>query len=132
MRHGFDPAETLDLVDRHGVTNVHLVPTQFVRLLRVDQDRRERFDGIEPEGRVHGAAPCPPDVKRRMIDWWGPVLTEYYGGTEGAIISLISSEEWLERPTSVGRPVPIVQVRILDEEGEAGRPVRRVRSTSAA
>ncbi|MEE2777328.1 MAG: AMP-binding protein [Acidobacteriota bacterium] len=122
MRHGFDPEESLRLIDEHSVTNVHLVPTQFVRLLRVAEETRVAFDGSSLKVVWHGAAPCPPDVKRRMIDWWGPVLTEYYGGTEGAIISLISSQEWLERPTSVGRPVPIVEVSILDENGEPCPP----------
>jgi long-chain acyl-CoA synthetase len=119
MRHRFDPAETLRLIDQHRVTNVHLVPTQFVRLLRLDDGTRASFDGSSLKIVWHGAAPCPPEVKRRMIDWWGPVITEYYGGTEGAIVSLISSSEWLERPASVGKPVPVAEVSVLDEKGEA-------------
>ena len=66
----------------------------------------------------HGAAPCPPAVKRRMIEWWGPIVTEYYGGTEGAIVTLISAAEWLERPSSVGRPVPSVELTVVGEDGE--------------
>ncbi len=120
MRHTFQPSEVLELIDRYGVTNVHLVPTQFVRLLKVDEAHREAFDGSTLQVVWHGAAPCPPDVKRRMIEWWGPIITEYYGGTEGAIVSLISAEEWLERPGSVGRPVATMEVLVVDEQG---RPV---------
>jgi len=65
----------------------------------------------------HGAAPCPPEVKRRMIEWWGPKLVEYYGGTEGAMLATISAEEWLEHPTSVGKPWPIVEVLVLRDDG---------------
>ena len=118
MRHKFDAAETLGLIDRHQVTNVHLVPTQFVRLLRLADDQRAAFDGSSLQRVLHGAAPCPPEVKRRMIDWWGPIVSEYYGGTEGAVISVIDSEQWLERPTSVGRPLPMVEVRVLDPDGK--------------
>jgi long-chain acyl-CoA synthetase len=125
MRHKFDAAETLELIDRHGVTNVHLVPTQFIRMLRLAPEVREAFSGASLKAVWHGGAPCPEGVKREMIGWWGPVVTEYYGGTEGAIVSLISAEEWLERPHSVGRPVGTVEVRVVDEEGRrcpAGQP----------
>ncbi|MEM9404797.1 MAG: AMP-binding protein [Acidobacteriota bacterium] len=122
LRHRFDAVETLDLIDRHKVTNVHLVPTQFVRLLRVEESVRVRFDGSTLIQVLHGAAPCAPSVKRQMIDWWGPVISEYYGGTEGGVISVISAREWLERPTSVGRPSPTVEVKILDEDGKICEP----------
>ncbi len=72
MRHRFDAAETLEVIDRYRVTNVHLVPTQFVRLLRLEEAQRASFDGSSLQRVLHGAAPCPPEVKRRMIDWWGP------------------------------------------------------------
>jgi long-chain acyl-CoA synthetase len=117
MRHKFDPAETLELIDAHQITNVHLVPTQFIRMLKLPQATRDAFDGSSLRITWHGAAPCPPDVKRRMIEWWGPIVTEYYGGTEGAIVSLISAEEWLAHPTSVGKPVPTVDVLVVDDEG---------------
>jgi long-chain acyl-CoA synthetase len=118
MRHRFDPAETLELIDRYSVTNVHLVPTQFIRLLKLEDATRESFDGSSLVKVWHGAAPCSPDVKRRMIDWFGPIITEYYGGTEGAIVSLIDADEWLERPTSVGKPVATVDVLVVSEQGE--------------
>ncbi|MBX3707843.1 MAG: AMP-binding protein [Pseudomonadales bacterium] len=117
MRHRFDPAETLALIDTHAVTNIHLVPTQFHRLLRLPDEARARFSGSSLEVVWHGAAPCPPEVKRRMIDWWGPVICEYYGSTEGSIVSTVSAAEWLERPGTVGKPTPLVQVTIRDDAG---------------
>jgi long-chain acyl-CoA synthetase len=117
MRHGFDAEETLDLIDDHEITNIHLVPTQFVRLLRVDEERRERFDGSSLQAVWHGAAPCSPDTKRAMIAWWGEKISEYYGSTESAIISTISAAEWLERPGSLGQPLPNLEVRVVKEDG---------------
>jgi long-chain acyl-CoA synthetase len=118
MQHRYDSAEVLDLVDRHGVTNVHLVPTQMKRLLDLPDDVRARFDGSSLVTVWHGAAPCPPLVKRRFIEWWGPKITEYYGSTEGSIISTITSAEWLERGGSVGRPLDTVEVIVVGDAGE--------------
>ena len=118
FQHRFDAAGVLDLVDAHGVTNVHLVPTQISRLLDLPEDVRAGFDGSTLRSVLHGAAPCPPSVKRAAIEWWGPVVTEYYGGTEGGFLAVIDADEWLERPGSVGRPLPIVEVRIVGDEGE--------------
>jgi len=98
-------------------TNLHLVPTQMSRLLDLPDERREAFDGGSLRSVLHGAAPCPPSVKRAVIEWWGPVVTEYYGGTEGGFLAVISAEEWLERPGSVGRPLPVVEVRIVGDDG---------------
>jgi len=117
LQHRFDGAELLGLIDEHGVTNMHLVPAQMVRLLDLPDDVRSRFDGSTLRSVIHGAAPCAPDVKRRMIEWFGPVITEYYGGTEGGFISVITASEWLERPGSVGKPLPVVEVRIGDADG---------------
>jgi len=122
MRHKFDAAEALRLIDEYGVTNVHLVPTQFVRFLRLDEKIKTRFDGSSLKAVWHGAAPCPHDVKRAMIEWWGPKIYEYYGSTEGAVISTISSEEWLVRPGSVGRPLGSVEVRVIREDGSVAGP----------
>ncbi len=118
MRHRFDAEETLQVIDRQAVTNVHLVPTQFHRLLRAPESAREAFSGASLQVVWHGAAPCPPEVKRRMIDWWGPVVAEYYGSTEGSIVTTIDAAEWLERPGSVGRPSALVEVTIRDDAGE--------------
>jgi long-chain acyl-CoA synthetase len=132
----FDPAGVLELIDRHEVTNVHLVPTQFVRLLRLPEERRAAFSGRSLTLVLHGAAPCSPDVKRQMIQWWGPKITEYYGATESGFLSLIGSEEWLERPGSVGRPLPNMEVRIVADDGsdaEAAQPgVIHARNASGA
>ena len=98
MQKRFVPEQTLELIDRHAITNIHLVPTQFVRLLRVDDACRAAFDGSSLSLVLHGAAPCSPVVKRQMIEWWGPRVTEYYGATEGGVVSLIGAEEWLARP----------------------------------
>ena len=118
MRHKFDAAEALKVIDQEGITNVHLVPTQFSRMLKVDGETRAAFDGSSLKIVWHGAAPCPPAVKRDMIDWWGPVVSEYYGSTEGSIVTMCSSQEWLQRPGTVGRPTPMVEVRVVDDNGE--------------
>jgi len=118
FQHRFDAAGVLELVDSHGVTNVHLVPTQISRMLDLPDPVRSAFDGSTLRTVLHGAAPCPPSVKRAAIEWWGPVVAEYYGGTEGGFLAVIDAEEWLERPGSVGRPLPIVEVRIVGDDGE--------------
>ncbi|SEG84588.1 long-chain acyl-CoA synthetase [Thermomonospora echinospora] len=122
MRRSFDAAETLRLIDEHAITNVHLVPTQFVRLLRLPERVRAAFDGSSLAAVWHGAAPCPPEVKRRMIDWFGPVVHEYYGSTEASVNTIITAREWLQRPGSVGRPLPTTQVHVLREDGTPAAP----------
>jgi long-chain acyl-CoA synthetase len=117
MRAHFDPVETLELIDRYQVTNLHLVPTQLTRLLHVPESARTGFSGASLRVVYHGAAPCPPDVKRAMIEWWGPTLVEYYGGTEGAMLSTITSADWLEHPSSVGRPWDSVEVLVVRDDG---------------
>jgi long-chain acyl-CoA synthetase len=117
MRHKFDAAETLRLIDEHAVTNTHLVPTQFKRILDLPDDVRSSFDGSSLQALWHGAAPCPPPWKRAMIEWLGPVVHEYYGSTEGAFISRISADEWLERGGSVGKPLEVMEVFVVDDDG---------------
>lgn len=117
MRHRFEPAETLRVIDEYAVTNVHLVPTQFIRLLKLPEEVRTGFDGSSLQSVMHGAAPCPIEVKRQMLEWWGPVISEYYGGTEGGFLTIISGEEWLERPGSLGRPTPSFELLIVGEDG---------------
>jgi long-chain acyl-CoA synthetase len=118
MRHRFDPAETLSIIDKHEITNIHLVPTQFSRLLRLDDADKTQFSGQSLQVVWHGAAPCPPEVKRRMIEWWGPVINEYYGSTEGSIVTVATAQDWLDRPGTVGKPSAMVQIRIVDEAGQ--------------
>ena len=114
----FVPEETLQLIDEHAITNVHLVPTQFVRLLRADEAAKAAFRGNSLELVLHGAAPCSPQVKRQMIEWWGPKVTEYYGATEGGVVSVITADEWLRKPGSVGKPMANYEVRIQPEDDE--------------
>jgi long-chain acyl-CoA synthetase len=114
----FDPERALHLIERHRVTLTHLVPTQFVRLLALPDDVRLRADTSSLRHVIHGAAPCSPDVKRRMIEWWGPVLDEYYASTEGVGGTIIFSDEWLRKPGSVGKPRTTSQIVILDDHGK--------------
>ncbi len=116
LQERFIPEQTLELIDQHAVTNVHLVPTQFVRLLRVAPERREAFSGASLTMVLHGAAPCSPAVKREMIEWWGPKITEYYGATEGGVVSMISADEWLAKPGSVGKPMANMELKIVPDD----------------
>jgi long-chain acyl-CoA synthetase len=113
----FDPEALLALVERHRVTSSHMVPTQFKRLLALPESVRARYDVSSLRCMIHAAAPCPPEVKRRMIDWWGPVVTEYYAATEGGG-SVITAQDWLARPGSVGTAWPGSEVRVLDDNGD--------------
>ncbi len=118
MRHKFEAGETLELIDRHKITNVHLVPTQFHRMLQLDKTRRDDFQGGSLVAVWHGAAPCPPQVKRDMVDWWGPVINEYYGSTEGSIVTTVTAEQWLARPGTVGMPSALVEITVRDDNGK--------------
>jgi len=112
----FDAIRSLESIERYDVTHSQWVAAMFVRLLRLPQKDRSRFDLSSHRVAFHGAAPCPPAVKREMMEWWGPVIYEYYGATEGGLLTLINSEEWLAHPGSVGRPV-VGTAHILDDEG---------------
>jgi long-chain acyl-CoA synthetase len=122
MRQSWDPAEALALIDEYKITNVHLVPTQFVRLLRLPEETRAGFDGSSLAAVWHGAAPCSPEIKRQMIDWFGPVVHEYYGSTEASVNTIVSSEEWLKKPGTVGRPLPTTEVHVLLPDGTPAAP----------
>jgi long-chain acyl-CoA synthetase len=113
----FDPVRMLELVDRHRVTHLQLVPTMMRRLLEVPPDIRASFDLGSLRCVIHAAAPCPPDVKRAMIDWLGPIISEYYGATEGAGMTYIDSPQWLAHPGSVGRAI-LGELHICNEAGE--------------
>jgi long-chain acyl-CoA synthetase len=116
MEH-FDAQACLDVIDREQVTHGQFVPTMFVRMLKLPDRVRDAFDGGSLEAVVHAAAPCPVEVKRRMIEWWGPIISEYYAGTEGGGLTWITSEEWLARPGSVGRAA-WGEIHICAESGE--------------
>lgn len=101
----FDPEAALQAIERHRVNSSQWVPTHFVRMLKLPEEVRTRYDRSSHQRAVHAAAPCPPDVKRAMIDWWGPIIFEYYAGSEGNGLTLATSEEWLEHPGTVGRAI---------------------------
>jgi long-chain acyl-CoA synthetase len=113
---GWSPEETLALIEQHGITHTHLVPIMFHRLLALPDDVRDAFDPSSLRLVVHGAAPCPVDVKRRMIEWWGPVIEEYYAATEGGG-TYITAKEWLRKPGSVGKATAGAAVEVRDEGG---------------
>lgn len=112
----FDPLETLRLIEEHRITHVQMVPTMFVRLLKLSEEERSRYDLSSLRMVIHAAAPCPVDVKRRMIEWWGPIIFEYYSSSEGNGFTMIGPEEWLAHPGSVGKPT-MGTIHILDENG---------------
>ena len=115
MEH-FDATEALALIDRYRVTHSQWVPTMFVRMLKLPEDVRRRHDISSMQVAVHAAAPCPIPVKEHMIEWWGPVIHEYYAGTEGNGFCYCNSEEWLAHKGTVGRALT-APVLIIDEEG---------------
>jgi len=122
MQHKYDSAEVLRLIDEHQATNIHLVPTQMKRMVDLPDEIKNSYDGHSMKLVIHGAAPCPPVVKASLIEWWGPKITEYYGSTEGSIITLIDSESWLERGGSVGLPLPGFEVLVVGDDGQACGP----------
>jgi fatty-acyl-CoA synthase len=113
----FDAEKALEAIERYKVTDSQWVPTHFVRMLKLPEEVRARYDLSSLRGAIHAAAPCPVPVKRAMIEWWGQVLNEYYAGTEGNGFTFISSPEWLARPGSVGRAL-LGTIRICDENGD--------------
>jgi long-chain acyl-CoA synthetase len=115
------PEECLRLIERHRVTTSHMVPTQFHRLLQLPEEVRRRHDVSSTRRMIHAAAPCPPDVKRRMLDWWGDSIWEYYAATEGGG-TVVSPEEWRRKPGTVGRPWTGAEILILDDEGKECPP----------
>jgi long-chain acyl-CoA synthetase len=112
----FDAEATLAMIEQHRVTTGYMVPTQFVRLLRLPDDVRMRYDTSSLEVIVHAAAPCPVEIKRQMLEWWGPVIWETYGGMEGAA-TIAKPHRWLEKPGTVGRAIRGMTVRVLDDDG---------------
>ena len=120
----FDAETMLRLIEARKVTHSHMVPTQFKRLLALEPEVRARYDVSSLRAMIHGAAPCPHEVKREMIDWWGPVVIEYYAASEGGG-TVLPGDEWARKPGSVGRPWPYSEIKILDEsknELPAGEP----------
>lgn len=113
----FDAERLLQLVDQYKVTHLLAVPTMFVRLLKLPEEVRKKYDVSSLKFVMHGAAPCSPLVKREMMDWWGPVIFEHYGGTETGALTFAEPKEWLENPGTVGRALDGATVKILDPAG---------------
>ena len=110
------PADMLRLIEQYKVTNSHMVPTQFHRLLSLPEEERSKYDVSSLRHMVHAAAPCPPEIKRQMIEWWGNTIDEYYAASEGGG-TIVFAEEWLQKPGTVGKPWAVSEVVILDDDG---------------
>lgn len=115
MEH-FDAEEFLKLVEKHQVTQSQLVPTMFVRMLKLPDEVRRQYNVSTLKGAIHAAAPCPVEVKAKMIEWWGPILIEYYAGSEGNGVTVSDSKQWLSHRGTVGKSV-VGSLKILDEDG---------------
>ena len=115
MEH-FDPEEYLQLTEKHKVTHSQLVPTMFVRMLKLSDEVRKRFDTSSLKCAIHAAAPCPVEVKKKMIDWWGPIIHEYYAGSEGNGFVYCNSDQWLNHPGTVGVAINAT-VHICGDDG---------------
>ncbi len=113
----FDALDTLEAIETHRIEHTHLVPTMFVRMLRLSEAERAAHDHSSLTCVLHGAAPVSPRVKRSMIEWWGPVLVEYWGGSESGVVTLVDSETWLDHPGTVGRTVGSWEVFAADDDG---------------
>ena len=119
----FDPVGTLEAIQKYRITHGQFVPVMFTRMLKLPQAVRDSYDVSSLERVMHAAAPCPVEIKKQMIDWWGPIVDEYYASSEAIGSTLITAEDWLTHPGSVGKPMTGV-LHILDEEGNelpAGR-----------
>lgn len=113
----WDAEETLRLIASHKATHTHVVPTMMHRMLQLPEETRKKYDVSSMRWMIHGAAPCPAHVKKAMMDWFGPVLYEYYSSTEGGGV-FVRPHEWLAKPGTVGKPVPGVEIKLLDINGE--------------
>ncbi len=111
------PEDMLKLIEKYQVTTSHMVPTQFSRLLQLPEEVRSKYDCSSTRAMIHAAAPCPPNIKRQMLEWWGNSIYEYYGATEGGG-TVCSPEEWLKYPGTVGKAWMSAEVRIYDDEGK--------------
>jgi fatty-acyl-CoA synthase len=112
----FDPVEALRAIEAHTITHSQWVPTMFIRMLKLEESERTQFDLSSHRVAIHAAAPCPVDVKHQMIDWWGPIIFEYYGGTELNGMTYCNSEQWLAHPGTVGSSI-MGTLHVCDEAG---------------
>src|ERR1700730_3951194 len=114
----FEPEDFLRLIERERVDTIFMVPTMFIRLMRLPEEVRRTYDMSSLRHIIHAAAPCPPDVKRAMIEWWGPVIYEFYGSTESGAVTFATSEEALRKPGTVGRISPGAELRFVGDDGQ--------------
>jgi len=126
----FDAEDLLRIIETHKVTHLHMVPIMFNRLLKLPDAVKARYDLSSLRFVVHAAAPCPTPTKRAMIEWWGPVINEYYGATETGPVTYCTAEEWMAHPGTVGRPVPEAEVLVLDKD-EKPLPAREIGEVAA-
>ncbi len=113
---GWESEQCLQLIEKHKITTTFMVPAMFIRLLKLPPETRARYDVRSLKMVIHSAAPCPPETKRELLEWWGQVIWEGYGAAEGSGTA-VGPREWLERPGTVGRPIPGTTLRILDDAG---------------
>ena len=113
----FDPEEFLRLVEEHRIDTIFMVPTMFIRLMKLPEEVRRKYDVSSLRHIIHAAAPCPPEVKRAMIEWWGPVIYEFYGSTESGAVTFANSEDALKKPGTVGKISPGAELRFIGDDG---------------
>ena len=132
----FDAEDLLRLIETEKVTHIHMVPIMFNRLIKLPEEVKAKFDTSSLRDVVHAAAPCPAPTKRAMIEWWGPVINEYYGATETGAVVYCTSPQWLAHPGTVGKRHPEAEVRVIDAHGnslpprEIGEVVARIAATA--
>ena len=124
LQERFEPEALLALIEQHRITSLYMVPTMFVRLLRLPPAVRQRYDLSSLVNVSHTAAPCPPEVKRALMEWLGPIVSEFYGSTEAGLVAGCTGEEWLTHPGTVGRPLASCTIQIVENDGLApvGQP----------
>jgi long-chain acyl-CoA synthetase len=113
----FDPEEFLRLIETERIDTIFMVPTMFIRLMKLPKEVRRKYDMSSLRHIIHAAAPCPADVKRAMIDWWGPVIYEFYGSTESGAVTFANSEDALKKPGTVGKISPGAELRFIGDDG---------------
>jgi long-chain acyl-CoA synthetase len=113
----FEPEEFLKLIQQQKIDTIFMVPTMFIRLMKLPEEVRRKYDMSSLRHIIHAAAPCPADVKRAMIEWWGPVIHEFYGSTESGAVTFANSEDALKKPGTVGRIAPGAELRIVADDG---------------
>ncbi|MDB5520678.1 MAG: long-chain fatty acid--CoA ligase [Tardiphaga sp.] len=114
----FDPEDFLKLVQNEKIDTIFMVPTMFIRLMKLPQAVREKYDISSLKHIIHAAAPCPADVKRAMIDWWGPIIYEFYGSTESGAVTFANSEDALKKPGTVGKIAPGAELKFVGDDGQ--------------